>query len=151
MINNICFKTKLGWINASEAEGLIVNIKFGKIKNKGYSIILSNLKKQIQNYILGKNIEWNFKLYIVGTTLQKKIWKELCQIAYGEIKTYGYIANKIKTSPRYVGNVCGQNKHLLLIPCHRVIRSDGKLGGFSGLGGIQLKRDLIKLESSKNL
>ena len=56
------------------------------------------------------------------------------------------IAKVLKTSPRYVGNVCGQNKHLLIIPCHRVVRSDGSLGGFSGLGGIKLKMKLINLE-----
>ena len=72
--------------------------------------------------------------------------KELQKIPYGETNSYGAIAKKIKTSPRYVGNVCGKNKHLLIIPCHRVIRSDGDLGGFSALGGIKLKARLLKLE-----
>ena len=78
--------------------------------------------------------------------LQKKIWKELKKIPYGKTKSYGEIAKIVKTSPRYVGNVCGQNKHLLLIPCHRVIRTDGTLGGFSGTGGLTLKKRLLKLE-----
>ena len=91
-----------------------------------------------------KRIEANIEM--VGTSLQKKIWRELLKIPYGSTKSYGEIANKIKTSPRYVGNVCGQNKHLLIVPCHRVVRSDGSLGGFSGLGGISLKKKLLKLE-----
>ena len=57
--------------------------------------------------------------------------------------------NKIGTSPRYVGKVCGQNNLLLIIPCHRVIKSDGSLGGFSGLGGIKLKNKLLTLESNE--
>ena len=81
--------------------------------------------------------------------MQKKIWNELQKIPYAKTKTYGEIAKKLNTSPRYVGNVCGQNKHLLIIPCHRVIRSDGKLGGFSGLGGINLKRKLLKIENNE--
>ena len=67
---------------------------------------------------------------------------------YGNTKTYGEIAKVLRTSPRYVGNVCGQNNHLLIIPCHRVVRSDGTLGGFSGLGGIKLKQKLLKLEQA---
>ena len=81
-----------------------------------------------------------------GSKLQIKIWQELKKIPYGKTKSYGDIARKIKTSPRYVGNVCGQNKHLLVIPCHRVIRTDGSLGGFSGTGGLSLKKRLLKLE-----
>ena len=68
------------------------------------------------------------------------------KIPYGETRSYGEIANKIKTSPRYVGNVCGQNKHLIVIPCHRVVRSDGSLGGFSATAGVKLKEKLLKFE-----
>ena len=77
---------------------------------------------------------------------KKKIWKQLININYGSTKTYGDIAKILNTSPRYVGNVCGQNNHLLIIPCHRVVRSDGSLGGFSGLGGVKLKKKLLELE-----
>ncbi len=83
---------------------------------------------------------------MIGTPTQRKIWNEIKNISYGKTKTYGEIAKKIKTSPRYVGNVCGQNKLLLIIPCHRVIRSDGSLGGFSSFGGIKLKKKLLDLE-----
>ena len=83
-----------------------------------------------------------------GTKLQIRIWKELQKIPYGQTKSYGDIAKIVKTSPRYVGNVCGQNNHLLLVPCHRVVRSDGNLGGFSGLGGLTLKKRLLDLEQS---
>ena len=79
---------------------------------------------------------------------KKKIWKQLINIKYGSTKTYGDIAKILHTSPRYVGNVCGQNNHLLIIPCHRVVRSDGSLGGFSGLGGVKLKKKLLELEIS---
>ena len=83
-----------------------------------------------------------------GTKLQIRIWKELKKIPYGRTKSYGEIAKIVKTSPRYVGNVCGQNKHLIVIPCHRVIRTDGGLGGFSAKGGIILKKRLLNLEES---
>ena len=84
-----------------------------------------------------------------GSNLQIKIWKELIKIPYGKTKSYGEIAKIVKTSPRYVGNVCGQNKHLLAVPCHRVIRTDGSLGGFSSSGGLSLKKRLLNMENAK--
>ena len=59
------------------------------------------------------------------------------------------IAKKFKLSPRYVGKICGQNQHILAIPCHRVIRSDGSLAGFSATGGKNLKRKLLEFEKNK--
>ena len=56
------------------------------------------------------------------------------------------MAAKVKTSPRYVGNVCGQNQYLLVIPCHRVIRNDGKMGGYRGEKGIARKKKLLRKE-----
>ena len=148
MKKSITFRTKYGWISACEEKGKITEIKFFKTKTKniGTSRILQKLRDKIQSYFSNKITSFNLPLDIRGSLLQKKIWKELKKIPYGKTKSYGEIAKIVKTSPRYVGNVCGQNKHLLLIPCHRVIRTDGTLGGFSGTGGLTLKKRLLKLE-----
>ena len=148
MKKSITFRTKYGWISAFEEKGKITEIKFLKTKTKniGTSRILQKLRRKIQSYFSKKTTSFNISLDIRGSLLQKKIWKELKKIPYGKTKSYGEIAKIVKTSPRYVGNVCGQNKLLLLIPCHRVIRTDGTLGGFSGTGGLTLKKRLLKLE-----
>ena len=145
-MNILSFNSSIGWITISEDQDLVTSIKFGKKKNKGKNIVLINLKKQILEFIKGKRKKFSINLHISGSSLQKKIWKQLIGIKYGNTKTYGEIARVLRTSPRYVGNVCGQNNHLLVIPCHRVIRTDGTLGGFSGLGGIKLKKKLLKIE-----
>mgnify|MGYP006219840213 CR=1 FL=1 len=147
-MNTISFNTSIGWISLSEQNDLITSVKFGKKKNKGKNLVLIKLKKQIIEFTQGKRNKFSVKLNIEGTALQKKIWKKLSNINYGSTKTYGEIAKSLSTSPRYVGNVCGQNNHLLIIPCHRVVRSDGTLGGFSGLGGINLKKKLLQLEQA---
>ena len=67
----------------------------------------------------------------------------------GHTKSYGDLAKKFNLSPRYIGKICGQNKLPLIIPCHRVIKSDGSLGGFSGNGGIKLKEKILKFEREK--
>ena len=139
------FKTKLGWITVKKKGGNILSLRFGKT-NETRDVV--NIKNQINLYASGKLKNFKINYSFEGSPLQKKIWKELSKIKYGKVSTYGEIAKKVGTSPRYVGNVCGQNKLLLIIPCHRIIRSDGKLGGFSGRGGIKLKKRLLNLEKS---
>ena len=149
MRKTISFQTKFGWISAFEEKGKITEIKFLKTKNAGKSLILKKLKKMINEYFSKQKTSFNLPLEINGSLLQKKIWKELKKIPYGKTKCYGEIAQIVKTSPRYVGNVCGQNKHLLVVPCHRVIRADGSLGGFSSRGGLSLKKRLLNMENAK--
>ena len=83
-----------------------------------------------------------------GTLFQKKVWLELSKIPKGETRTYKEIAIAIghPKSARAVANACGKNPQPIKIPCHRVIRSDGKLGGYSAPGGTAAKRRLLKEE-----
>ena len=148
MIKELSFKTNFGWINIKEVDEKLISIKFGKKINKGKSMNLIKVKNQIQEYINGRLKKFNLNIFLQGTNFQKKIWRELQSIPYGKTKTYGQIAKKFNTSPRFVGNVCGLNQHLLVVPCHRVVRSDGTLGGFSSLGGIKLKKKLLYLENN---
>ena len=83
-----------------------------------------------------------------GTDFQIKVWKYLLKIPKGTVKTYKEVAGAIKSpySARAVGNAVGKNPYAPKIPCHRVIKSDGSLGGYSGKGGIKTKRKLLKKE-----
>jgi len=86
---------------------------------------------------------------IEGTEFQKKVWNEIMKIPRGEIKTYKQIAELIGNprSYRAVANACGKNPHPIVIPCHRVIRSDGRIGGYSGIGGKKTKAKLLSNEN----
>ena len=148
MKNTISFKSKFGWISASEKNNKILSVSFARSNNRGKSISLKKLKKNLNNYFSKKTKKINSNILMEGSNLQIKIWKELIKIPYGKTKSYGEIAKIVKTSPRYVGNVCGQNKHILIIPCHRVIRTDGSLGGFSSSGGLLLKKRLLNMENA---
>ena len=83
-----------------------------------------------------------------GTKFQIIVWNELKKIPKGEVRTYKEIALAIgkPNSARAVANTCGKNPIPIEIPCHRVIRSDGHLGGYSGKGGPSTKRKLLKKE-----
>jgi len=88
-----------------------------------------------------------------GTNFQIKVWNELNKIPSGETKTYKEIAELIgyPKAGRAVANACGKNPYPITIPCHRVIRSDGGLGGYSGEGGVEKKRLLLENEKNRRV
>ena len=83
-----------------------------------------------------------------GTKFQVKVWKYLSKIPRGRVKTYSQVAKAIgkPLATRAVANAIGKNPYAPKIPCHRVIRSDGSLGGYSGKGGVKTKKLLLKKE-----
>ena len=87
-------------------------------------------------------------MILKGTKFQIKVWNYLKNIPKGKVKTYKEVAIGINStrSARAVANACGKNPYFPKIPCHRVIRSDGKIGGFSGPGGVKKKKKLLKIE-----
>ena len=90
-----------------------------------------------------------FSLMILkGTKFQLKVWKYLKTIPKGKVKTYKQVAIAINKprSARAVANACARNPYAPRVPCHRVIRADGTIGGFSGPGGVNAKKKLLKNE-----
>ena len=87
-----------------------------------------------------------------GTKFQIKVWNYLKRIPKGKVKTYNQVAKAIKKpfAVRAVANAIGKNPYPPKIPCHRVIKSDGSLGGYSGKGGISEKRRLLNSEQALN-
>ncbi len=88
---------------------------------------------------------------IKGTDFQKKVWLEISKIPKGKIITYKELAIKLGKPKAYraVANACAKNPLLEIIPCHRVIREDGKMGGYNGKKGVKRKKKLLKSEGVK--
>ena len=145
------YKTKLGIIKISYQEKVESIELVDKIdSNNERSMLSDKIFDQIDKYLKGevKKFDIYDKLEITGTDFQKSIWQELINIPYGETRTYKDIAQKISNPKalRAVGTAIGKNPFFIIIPCHRVIRSDGKMGGFAyGLG---VKEKLLDLEKS---
>ena len=139
------FKTKLANVLIRVEDKSVTQIYFTKRETKlSKNPHLINAKKQVIEYLKGNRKVFTFKLDPKGTLYQKKVWKELQKIPYGQSIYYSSIAEKIQSSPRAVGNACGANKCLLIIPCHRVIaRNDNNTSVFSGLID---KKLILKLE-----
>ena len=148
MINQISTKTRLGWISAFENQGKIFKIKFGRLKKQTKSKTLEIFTKKLLKFFNKKIVNIEVPHEMIGNQIQKKIWNELKKIKVGNTTTYGKIAKKYKLSPRHVGKICAQNKLVLLVPCHRVIKTDGGLGGFTSPGGIKLKKKILGFEKN---
>ncbi|WP_432405278.1 methylated-DNA--[protein]-cysteine S-methyltransferase [Wukongibacter sp. M2B1] len=103
---------------------------------------------QLEEYFQGKRQEFDLKLHLIGTPFQEKVWNALTEIKFGEILTYKDVSCKLgdMNKSRAVGGAVGKNPIVVIIPCHRVIGSNGKLTGFSAVGGLELKKRLLDLE-----
>lgn len=108
---------------------------------------LTDYQRQFAEYFSGQRKTFSFPLDVIGTSFQQKVWHELLTIPYGSTVSYADIAGKIghPRSVRAVGKAVGANPLLIVIPCHRVIRKNGALGGFRG--GLLMKKQLQWLEA----
>jgi O-6-methylguanine DNA methyltransferase len=107
----------------------------------------AQLGRQLKAYLAGKPVRFNYRLDLSsGTPFQQKVWRAMLTIPRGETRSYAWIAKRIgkPKAARAVGAACGANPVPIIVPCHRVLASDGTLGGFGG--GLALKKQLLKLE-----
>jgi len=109
--------------------------------------ILEKTRKQIDEYLNGERKEFDVPILVVGTDFQKLVWGALMQIEYGKTASYLDLAKRIKNKKavRAVASANGANSIGLIIPCHRIIESNGGLGGYGG--GIAVKKRLLRLEN----
>ena len=110
-----------------------------------------NIYTQLNEYFNLKRKEFNIMLDITGTPFQKRVWKQLQTIPFGEIVSYKNIAERIRQPKafRAVGHANSVNPVAIIIPCHRVVNIDGTIGGYAG--GIDVKEKLLELEGVKSL
>jgi methylated-DNA-[protein]-cysteine S-methyltransferase len=156
-------KTDVGELVLGSFRGrlCLLDFRYGKIRKTGDEGIrkglnaefveqddevLAKTRKQVDEYLNGNRREFDVPLLMVGTDFQKRVWKALMRVPYGATSTYGQIAKTIGSSRaiRAVGNACGANPISIIVPCHRIIGSDGALVGYGG--GLSVKRRLLKLE-----
>jgi len=117
-----------------------------RARNDKPSPVLKEARRQLERYFAGRLKAFDLPLAARGTDFQKGVWKMMREIPYGETATYGGMAMALGSGPRAVGMACGRNPIPIIVPCHRVLGSGGKEGGFSGGQGLPTKRKLLALE-----
>lgn len=150
-IEKTFYKSPLGLIMIVADKKGITEIDFVNGKQRVASSVtsskfLTDCIKQLDEYFQGKRKKFELKLNPQGTEFQKKVWKELSKIPFGKTLSYGEVAQKINNpkAVRAVGQAIGNNPIAIVIPCHRVIGSDGSLTGYAS--GLHRKEWLLKHE-----
>jgi len=131
-----------------EDQEKIVVLEWGQAPKGIETPLLKEAKAQLSAYFSGKLTQFDLPLDPQGTDHQKKVWQIMAKIPFAETITYGDIAKAIKSAPRAVGGACGKNPIPIIIPCHRVVGSAGKLTGFSGGEGLETKVQLLRMEEA---
>lgn len=149
----LCCETPIGKIVVVEEEDAIIGLYFREedireirdIK-EAKTPLLEEARKQLNEYFKGERKVFDLPFKLNGTEFQKKVWKALCHIPYGETFSYKDIAKSIgnENASRAVGNANNKNPLSIFIPCHRVIGANGKLVGYGG--GLDIKIKLLELE-----
>lgn len=149
-MENFYYKSPIGILEITVKGDSLISLKISdKTKNSNNETdFIKNIKLQLDEYFSKKRKTFNIKINPKGTDFQKKVWKELLKIPYGETKSYFEIAENIKHKNAYraVGNACNKNPIMIVVPCHRVISKSGKLSGFAY--EINVKEKLLNIENA---
>ena len=146
------YDSSIGPLTLVASDCGLVELAFGRKKRRDCvedAKRLAKYRKQLDEYFAGKREEFTVPLDIRGTDFQKRCWQELLKIPYGQTRSYRQIAEAVgnRNAVRAVGLANGQNPIAIIVPCHRVIASDGTLCGYGG--GLDLKEELLRLEGAR--
>ena len=149
MIYHYTYDTELGSVTFAEEDGALLAISTCRscVGVCLETALIKEAHRQLCEYLKGERKEFDLPLNPKGTDFQKRVWKALCEIPYGETRSYKQIAETIGNpkAVRAVGMANHRNPLLIVVPCHRVIGADGKLVGYAA--GIDKKAFLLRLEA----
>ena len=141
----------VGPLTLEERDSAIVRLGWGDtpddLPDGAPTPLLAEAARQIAAYFDGTLTEFDLPLAPPGSDYQKRVWRAMAEIPYGDTWTYGELAHRAETVPRAVGGACGANPIPVILPCHRVVAANGGAGGFSGKGGLKTKSALLDIEN----
>ncbi|MDO4573105.1 MAG: methylated-DNA--[protein]-cysteine S-methyltransferase [Clostridia bacterium] len=144
-----CFNSPVGPLRLREIGGELVRLEFcaaAPEKPRAGSALLREARTQLEEYFDGRRLEFDLPLAPQGSEFQRRVWRALLDIPYGQTRSYADIARQIgqPRAARAVGMANHRNPLPILIPCHRVVGQDGALTGYAG--GLAVKEALLRLE-----
>ena len=146
----ICQSSPVGPLGANAAGGAITELVWGTSGNLTNGPLHTQICDEMTAYFTGSLKNFQPPVAPTGSPFQQKFYAALCAIPYGQTRTYGDLAQELGVSAQAIGQACGANPIAIIIPCHRVLAANG-LGGYSGMGGIEAKVALLKLEGAAGL
>lgn len=146
----ICQSSPVGPVGANANENAITELLWARSGNLTSGPLHQQATGELAAYFAGELKVFETPVAPRGSAFQQKFYAALCAIPYGETRTYGDLAKELGVSAQAIGQACGANPIAIIIPCHRVLAAEG-LGGYSGVGGIEAKITLLKLEGAASL
>lgn len=150
MVYRFSYETVLGVVTFVEEGGALLAVTTHRSYEgvEQETALIKEAYQQLSEYLKGERKEFDLPLNPKGTDFQKRVWRALCDIPYGETRSYKQIAKAVGNSKavRAVGMANNRNPVTIVVPCHRVIGADGKLVGYGG--GLEMKEFLLRLEKS---
>lgn len=140
----------VGTLELEECEGHIVRVGWAPVLPSTLeptSTLLERTCNALDRYFAGELEPFDLPLSPAGSDFQLRVWQEMLAIPRGQTRTYGELARALESAPRAVGTACGANPIPIIVPCHRVVASNG-LGGYSGGSGLDTKVFLLRLEGA---
>lgn len=148
MSNSAVYPFPFGQLEIGYQDGAVTLLKRTEepARSEGRTELTDRVFQQVSEYLDGRRREFDFPYRLQGTEFQRKVWRALCAIPYGETRTYGEIAAAVGNprASRAVGMANHCNPILIAVPCHRVIGANGKLVGYGS--GLDMKEALLQLE-----
>lgn len=143
---HLAFNSPIGPLALFEEDDAIVALDWGFLPENEETPLLVKARTQLEEYFEGTRKDFDLPLRPMGTAFQRKVWDAMSRIPLGQTRSYGELAEELGTAPRALGGACGRNPIPVIIPCHRVLASNGGLGGYSGQDGIETKAFLLRHE-----
>jgi methylated-DNA-[protein]-cysteine S-methyltransferase len=146
---SLTIETEIGPLTLTEADGAIAALDWGaRAVWPKRTPLLAEAARQIKAYLARRLVEFDLPVALAGSDFQRRVFEAMRAIPYGRVMSYGDLARAVDSAPRAVGGACGANRVAILVPCHRVIASGQRLGGYGGPGGLATKRYLLGLEGA---
>ena len=136
----------VGPLSIEEQNGALVAVRWKTARQGSPTPLLQEAARQVRAYFARELRDFDLPLAPEGSTFEQQVWAAMQRIPYGETRSYGELAQETRGMPQEVGSACGSNPLPIIIPCHRVLAGGGKLGGYSGKGGLETKTALLVLE-----
>ena len=150
-MSSYIFKSIIGNVEIVALNKKVTSVQLTRKKTtRTTDRLLLRAALQINRFLMRKRRSLTFPTRQLGTRFQRRVWDQLRRVPYGKTTSYGQIARRLRTSPRAVGGALGRNNLMMSVPCHRVVSKDGKLTGFTSVGGIKAKRRLLNIENKSS-
>jgi methylated-DNA-[protein]-cysteine S-methyltransferase len=140
--------TPVGDVTVCADAEAIVAVRWQAASCGVVSAVVVTALEQLEAYFAGELKEFRLPLIDAGSPFQRRVWSALREIPYGRTTTYGALAAALGTGPRALAQACARNPLPILVPCHRVVASNGALAGYSGGRGASTKAALLALEGA---